>query len=258
MRRTSALNRTTQSTLSVSSTIELVEEEASDPDLAKVWVIIPAYNESEAINEVLAPLENSGYNIVLVDDGSLLPLHLVVRSARLHICRHLTNLGQGAALQTGIDYALSCGGKYFITFDADGQHNPGEISKLLQPLLLNEADVVLGSRFLEGGGVWNIPFSKRIVLKLAVLFSRATTGLALTDTHNGFRALNLTAAKQIRISQNRMAHASQILQEIAANKLRYREAPVTIRYTDYSMRKGQKISNAFNILWDSLMEVLTR
>jgi len=87
-------------------------------------------------------------------------------------------------------------------------------------------------------------------LKLATVFTRLTTGLKISDTHNGLRAFKAEALRKFNITQNAMAHASEILSEIARNKLTYREVPVTIRYTEYSKSKGQSVSNAINILFE--------
>ncbi len=219
-----------------------------------IWIVIPAYNEDAVIAEVVTPLEFAGYSVVLVDDGSKEPLVRYLTSHRVHVCRHMMNLGQGAALQTGIYYALARGAEYVVMFDADGQHDYLNIPDLLKPLMAGEADVALGTRFAAGGEALNIPKLKERILRLAVLFTRVTTGLNVTDTHNGFRAFSAAAAKRIRITQNGMAHATQILLEIKHLKLRFVEVPVKIRYTEYSVRKGQRISNMFNILWESAME----
>ena len=213
--------------------------------------MIPAYNEEGELARVLDSLEPGGYSIVVVDDGSLRKVRDLLDGRRVHVCRHLINLGQGAALQTGIDYALLQGADYLVTFDADGQHRAEDIPRLIKPIASGRYDIALGSRFVQGGTVENIPRSKLITLRLAVLFTRLLVGLPLTDTHNGLRTLTSEAARRIRITQNRMSHATQILQEIASLRLRYVEVPITIRYTDYSIRKGQSISNAFNIMWES-------
>jgi glycosyltransferase involved in cell wall biosynthesis len=225
---------------------------------ARVWVVIPAYNENEAIRAVVQDLLDRGHEVVVVDDGSRTPLLPVLQGLAVHALRHAINLGQGAALQTGISYALQRGAELIVTFDADGQHQSADIPALVAPIVAGEVDVVLGSRFREGGRAVHITRTKRLVLKLAVAFTRATTGLAVTDTHNGLRALSRSAAERLQITQNGMAHASQILQEIANLKLAFREVPVTIVYTEYSVRKGQRLSNAFNILWDSFAEFFYR
>ena len=170
--------------------------------------------------------------------------------------RHPINLGQGAALQTGIRYALSAGAEYVVTFDADGQHRVEDIASLLDIRSRTNAEVVLGSRFL--GHAENIPPRRRMVLKAAVVFTRLTSGVKLTDTHNGLRLLTRSAAQQIRITQNRMAHASQIVEQIHKLGLTVAEAPVSIVYTEYSLRKGQKLGNAFNVLSELLVGWLNK
>jgi glycosyltransferase involved in cell wall biosynthesis len=226
----------------------------TEPNPSDIWILIPAYNEDGAIVQVLKGLEAYGYSVVVVDDGSRTPIQELLGDGRAHVCRHVVNLGQGAALQTGIEFALQRAGKYLVMFDADGQHQASEISRMLKPLLSGESEIVLGSRFMKEGRVENIPLKKYVTLKLAVMFTRLTTGLSLTDTHNGFRAMTAEAARKLDITQNRMSHASQILRTIAERKMRYTEVPVTIKYTEYSMRKGQRISNALNILWESFAE----
>jgi glycosyltransferase involved in cell wall biosynthesis len=225
---------------------------------ASLWVVMPAYNEGEAIRPVVDGLLARGHQVVVVDDGSRVPLLEVLHGTSVHLLRHVINLGQGAALQTGIRYALAHGAGIIVTFDADGQHQSTDIDALTEPIRAGRAEVALGSRFLKGGHAVRISRSKHLVLKLAVLFTRWTTGLALTDTHNGLRALSRRAAQTLHITQNGMAHASQILQQIAAHRLAYVEVPVTVVYSEYSVRKGQRMTNAFNILWDSFAELFNR
>lgn len=162
--------------------------------------------------------------------------------------RHLFNLGQGAALGTGIRYALLQKAKFIVTFDADGQHRSEDIEVLLRTAISQKADVVLGSRFL--GRAANMPASRRWLLKTATAYTRLTTGLGLTDAHNGLRLFTRAAAEQLRIRQNRMAHASEMLEWLGSSNLKIVEAPVNIVYTDYSLGKGQSLFSSFNILWD--------
>lgn len=225
---------------------------------ARVWIVIPAYNESERIGAVVDELLALGHPVVVVDDGSRVPAIDALRDRSVHLLRHAINLGQGAALQTGISYALGRGAEVIVTFDADGQHQSADLHRLTEPVLTGKADVALGSRFLAGGKAVHISCTKRLVLKLAVAFTRLTTALPVTDTHNGLRALSQRAASELTITQNGMAHASQILHEIASKKLSFVEVPVTIVYTAYSVQKGQRISNAFNVLWESFAEFFYR
>jgi glycosyltransferase involved in cell wall biosynthesis len=222
--------------------------------LEGVWVVVPAYNEGGAISDTLASMASLRFRIVVVDDGSADDTAQRAHHAGATVLRHSCNLGQGAALQTGISYALrQPDTAYVVTFDADGQHDAADIPRLLAPLVSGECDVALASRFAPGSVALDIPGEKKLLLRLAIALARATTGLALTDTHNGLRAFTAAAARQLSISQNRMAHASEILSQIATRRLRYREVPATVRYTAYSRSKGQPLSNGLNILWEILM-----
>ena len=230
----------------------------SSDTLKHVWVVVPVYNENTIVRKVVSGLVREGYHVVVVDDCSDEPVEAVLAGLPVVLCRHILNLGQGAALQTGINCALQHGAQYIVTFDSDDQHRVEDIPPLLDPVISGKVDVALGSRFLVRDNDSNMPFVRSIALRCATLLTRATTGLQLTDTHNGLRALSRSAALEICITQNRMAHASQILSEISRLNLRYTEVPVRVFYTQYSLAKGQKLSNAFNILWDFFVEVLRR
>jgi polyprenyl-phospho-N-acetylgalactosaminyl synthase len=211
-------------------------------------VIVPAFNEAQAIARVLADLRDIGHQIVVVDDGSTDATADLAMQADATVVRHPINLGQGAALQTGITFALREGADFVVTFDADGQHRADEIATLLDALVVRGADFALGSRFL--GRATNMPMSRRVLLRAAIWFTRVTTGLAITDAHNGLRAMTRRGAQTISLRQNRMAHASEILDQIAASGLNYVEVPITIEYSAYSLRKGQRSREALDILFD--------
>lgn len=211
------------------------------------WLVVPLYNEATVVREVVHAARKTFPNIVCIDDGSRDDSVTEALAGGATVVSHPINLGQGAALQTGIDFALAQpGAEYFVTFDSDGQHRTEDAERMVQRLRVEPLDIVVGSRFLDGrtkpGAL------KKLVLRLAVLFERLTTGVKLTDAHNGLRALNRTAAIAIRIRQNRMAHASEIVSQIGRRKLRYAEEPVHIIYTDYSRSKGQSLWNSVNIL----------
>jgi polyprenyl-phospho-N-acetylgalactosaminyl synthase len=216
-----------------------------------IWVIIPAYNEGQVLAETIRELleYNYSYHIVVIDDGSTDNTALTARKFPVHLLIHPINLGQGAALATGIEYALGKEADIIVTYDADGQMWPNDIESLVDVILNDSIDVALGSRFLKPQQE-QIPLIKKFTLKLATFFTRITTGLKITDTHNGIRAFKSDALRKFVIRQNRMAHASEILSFIALHKMNYLEVPVTIRYTEYSKRKGQPVSNAINILFE--------
>ena len=219
--------------------------------IMKTVAIIPAYFEEDrivgAVNDAAAFVDA----VVVVDDCSLDRTLERAKSTSAYVLHHFVNCGQGAALQTGMDYALcALQADVIVHFDADGQMQGKDIPAMLAPILHQEVDVTLGSRFL--GQVDNIPLTRRLVLKAAIVFTWFTSAIKLSDTHNGFRALSRRAAEAIRLRQNRMAHASEILDLIASKRLSYREVPVTIRYTEATLNKptGQKTSALFHIAYD--------
>jgi len=226
------------------------------PDPSSVYFVIAAYNEGPAVEEVVHTCLAHYPHVVVVDDGSRDETLDVAVAAGAIGLKHVTNLGQGAALQTGIDYALKAGASHIVTFDADGQHRIEDVAPMLEALVSQHAEICLGSRFL--GEAVGMSSMRRIVLKAAILFTWVTAGLKLTDAHNGLRVMTAKAARTIRIRQNRMAHASEIIEEISRHKISYIEHPVTIVYTEYSRAKGQRISNMINIVVELFMERLSR
>lgn len=215
----------------------------------KIVAVIPAYNEASRIESSVKDAAAHVDAVVVVDDCSHDQTNEVAQSAGAYVLRHIINRGQGAALQTGTDFALqNLQADVIVHFDADGQMQGSDISLLVAPIANGEVDVTLGSRFL--GKAENMPLTRRILLKAAIVFTMLTSGLWLSDTHNGFRALSVKAARSIRLYQDRFAHASEILDQIGDKKLSYREIPVTIHYTEASLAKGQKTSAMFRIATD--------
>ena len=211
-----------------------------------VWIVVAAFGEGPRLRGALEPLCASWPQVVVVDDGSSDETFAEAVKLPVWVLRHPVNCGQGAALQTGIDFALSKGAEVVVTFDADGQHDPADVEQLVEPVRAGRVQVALGSRFL--GATVDMPRSRRLILKLGVLFTRVFSRIAVSDTHNGLRALSREAATKIRIQQDRMAHASDILDQIHVHRLAYCEVPVTIRYTTDSLEKGQGNWNAFRIV----------
>ncbi|QDY90642.1 glycosyltransferase family 2 protein [Arthrobacter sp. UKPF54-2] len=207
------------------------------------------YNEASVVGGVVEDLRKEFPNVVCVDDGSSDGSQDVAKAAGAVVVQHPVNLGQGAALQTGFDYALQdpeldC----IVTFDADGQHRVEDAKAMVERIRSGEADIVLGSRFLDKRT--RLSRAKRVVLKTAAIQSRLATGMDLTDAHNGLRAVSPSVASRIHLTQNRMAHASELVHQLAKIKPRYVEHPVEIIYTDYSKAKGQSLLNAVNIVFE--------
>jgi len=225
---------------------------------ASIFVIIPAYNEAAILRETVTPLVKAGYTVVVVDDGSIDQPAAALAGLPITLLHHSVNLGQGAALETGMEYARRHNAEAAVHFDADGQHSPEQIPDFIAPIARCEADVVLGSRFLRPEDAAQTPAFRRLVLRIGIIVSGVFTGLWLTDTHNGFRALSRKALEEIRLRENGYAHATEILETIRRKKLRYIEAPTAIRYSAYSRSKGQSFWNSFNIVIDLVMERLFR
>jgi len=220
----------------------------------KTLVIVPAYQAAKTIAAVIASLRPLSFvsEIVVVDDGSDDGTEAVARATGVTVLRHAVNRDQGAALETGHQYALQIGADIVVDFDADGQHRAEDIAVLLEYLWNDKVDIVLGSRFL--GATENLPWSKKwLILKPGIALNNFLTGLKLTDAHNGFRAFNRVALEKIRITQDRKAHATEIPYLVKKHNLRYMEAPVTIIYNSY----GQNMAGGFKIIkelfWDKFL-----
>lgn len=219
-------------------------------------IIIPVYNEGQVIRGVIESVLKQYKYVVCINDGSKDNTLSEIQATSAYCIDHPINMGQGAALQTGIEFARGLPVKYFCTFDADGQHRLEDVAAMLREIKKTKCDIMLGSRF-KGKAV-NISGSKKIILKLAVWFTNATTGLKLTDTHNGLRVFNRKVAEEMQITLPDMTHASEILEIVATKKYRYKEMPVTIEYTDYSKGKGQSMINAVNIGFDTLLRRIAK
>lgn len=213
------------------------------------WIVIPLYNEASVIGDVITSLLPHFPHVVCVDDGSTDGSAEVAARKGAHLVKHPVNLGQGAALQTGIEYALahdSC--EYIVTFDADGQHRIEDAIEMLEFARTEDVAIVFGSRFLDDRT--DPGWIKKVVLKTAIRVTNLTTGMKLTDAHNGLRVIRRDAAAKIDLKQDRMAHATEIVLELGRTGLPWREHPVELLYTDYSKSKGQSVLNSVNILVD--------
>ncbi|WP_069388037.1 glycosyltransferase family 2 protein [Cellulosimicrobium cellulans] len=212
-----------------------------------VCVVVPLYNEGSVIADVVGAALKVFPLVVCVDDGSSDDSAQRAREAGATVLRHAVNLGQGAALQTGIEYARCLPGvRYLVTFDADGQHRVDDAAEMVALARENDVAIVFGSRFLDARTRPGL--LKRIVLRTAVWFTNQSTGLRLTDAHNGLRVIRTDAARRIDLHQDRMAHASEIVLQLGRTGLPWREHPVHVLYTEYSKGKGQSLWNSVNIL----------
>ncbi|MDT7734075.1 MAG: polyprenyl-phospho-N-acetylgalactosaminyl synthase [Mycobacterium sp.] len=221
-------------------------------EMRDVWIVVPAFNEAGVIGDVIAELRSVFPNVVCVDDGSADETGDIALRAGAHLVRHPVNLGQGAAIQTGVEYARSRpGAQLFATFDADGQHRVTDVLAMIDRLTAEAADIVIGTRF--GLGVSRPPLLKRVVLQTAAWLSPRGRRLGLTDTNNGLRVFNKTVADRLDITMNGMSHAGEFIMLIDENNWRVVEQPVEVLYTEYSSAKGQPLLNGVNIIVDGFL-----
>lgn len=224
---------------------------APRPDDA--WLVIPLYNEASVVEEVVRTARETFPHVVCVDDASRDGSAERAESAGAIVVRHPFNLGQGAALQTGMRYVLEAtDAEYLVTFDADGQHQPQDAAAMVARAREEGLAIVFGSRFLDDRTRPGL--LKKIVLKAAVWLTNQQTGMRLTDAHNGLRVIRRDAAASLDLRQNRMAHATEIVLQLGRSGLPWAEHPVHVLYTDYSRRKGQSLINSVNILVDTLLK----
>jgi polyprenyl-phospho-N-acetylgalactosaminyl synthase len=218
-----------------------------------VWIVIPAFNEASVIGDVIADVRSVFSHVVCVDDGSRDDTGAIALRAGAHVVRHPVNLGQGAAIQTGVEFARAQPGAWvFATFDADGQHRVKDIVRMVDRLTTGDVDIIIGTRFGEQG-VSQAPALKRLVLRTAAIASPRNRRLGLTDAHNGLRVFNKTVADRLNLTMSGMSHATEFIALIAENRWRVAEEPVEILYTDYSKSKGQPLLNGVNILFDGFL-----
>jgi glycosyltransferase involved in cell wall biosynthesis len=227
---------------------------AIDTRYHDVWIIVPAFNEAGVIGDVIADVRSVFAHVVCVDDGSRDDTGAVALAAGAHLVRHPVNLGQGAAIQTGVEYARrQPGAAVFATFDADGQHRVKDVIRMIDRLATGDVDLVIGTRFADAGVVSRTPLLKRIVLRSAAWLSPRSRRLGLTDAHNGLRVFNKTVADTLNITMSGMSHASEFIALAYEKHWRVAEEPVEILYTEYSKSKGQPLLNGVNIIFDGLL-----
>lgn len=220
-------------------------------------IVIAAYNEEQRLSAVLRDVKREGWPwIVVVDDGSRDKTAAVAKAAGADIVLQRQNKGQGAALRAGIQHALKRGAERVVTYDADGQFLAREIKSIVAPVARGEVDIVFGSRFI--GRTFNMTWRKRVMLKCAILFTRVLSGLRVTDTHNGFRCFSRKAAQTIHITQNRMEHASEIIDEVARLHLSWKEVPVTIIYHEEGQHPFRAIGMGLRLVQWKLRRIARR
>jgi len=223
----------------------------------KIFIVIPAFNEESVIQDVIREIQNAGYeDIIIVDDGS----NDKTREKSKEILgvtalRHKINRGKGAATKTGIEAAKLLGADIIVTMDGDGQHDPQDIKNLIEPILKNDCDVVLGTRLKDTQGM---PWHKIAANHVGNFFTWILFGLWVTDSQSGFRAYSRHAAEVINTKGDRYEYESEVIREIYNYKLKFKEVPITVRYTAYSMGKIHKqgLMNGIKTLYKMVFKLI--
>lgn len=221
-----------------------------------IVVVIPAYNESKVIGAVVAGLPRKLKGVtkvtpVVVDDNSRDNTAEEARANGAICVQHKMNLGAGGATITGFEAAKRLKADIVVTFDGDGQHDPGDMQRLIAPIVGGEADVVLGSRMV--GKTKGMPFYKIIGNNLLNIVTFVFFGIWVSDSQSGYKAFSRAALDKIELATSGYEFCSEIIGQIKIKRLRYREVPISTIYTEYSRSKGQLALNAVNIVLGLLL-----
>ncbi len=203
--------------------------------------IIPAFNEATTIRSVIRSVRPFVNQMIVIDDGSSDETASIARDEGVVLVRHVLNCGLGAALSTGLAMARSLGADAAVTIDADGQLFAEDIEIVLKPLHDDQADVVIGSRFLSNNNT--IPIIRRLYNRIGNGITWALFGVWTSDSQSGIRAFNRTALELISIRCSRMEVSSEFFDEIKKKNMRWHEVPIRVQYTTYSLSKGQNFSH---------------
>lgn len=217
-----------------------------------ITAILPAFNEEVSVGSVVLHARQHADRVIVIDDGSTDRTAEMAELAGAEVVRHPSNKGKGAALKTGFEAALKNGAKVIVTMDSDGQHDPEEIPKLAAPILAGEADVVNGSRYMNGNRK-STPFYRRIGQNVLDSATNLNSGLHITDTQSGFRAFGVRTLPSFRFGQNGMAIESEMLMDAANAGFMIKEVEIGVRYdvdcsTENPVNHGLKV--LLNVLYD--------
>ena len=196
--------------------------------ILKVIVGIPAYNEEANIAKIIVQLQKITDSILVCDDGSSDLTGEIAEKMGAQVIKHAKNLGYGAAIGSLFNKAHEIGADVLVTFDADGQHRVDDINSVLEPILKNQADIIIGSRFLNN--IDNVPKYRKLGIKVITELTNATIGNNITDAQSGFRAYGKNVLQNLRPSEYGMGVSTEILIKAAKNKFRIKEVPITILY----------------------------
>ena len=216
-----------------------------------IYVVVPAFNEQKVIKDIINSLLKKFSNVIVVNDGSNDRTLEIINDLDIKVLSHEINLGVGAAVQTGFDYVSKIpNAKAVITFDADGQHLVDDAVAMAKEILICDEGIIFGTRFPKHSK--NIPKVKRFALKLIAKITDLVTGVTLTDAHNGLKAYKISTIKELELQFSSYSYESELITQVAKKKIDYKEMSTDIKYTSYSIKKGQKLLNGLLIIEDLL------
>ncbi len=225
----------------------MFSEEINNSKFEQIWILIPCFNESRVITQTITELSKYFENILVVDDGSTDNTSNLLKSLNVTVLQHPINLGQGAAVSSGFEFISTIdNSKAVITFDADGQHSVNDALAFANEIISSSEEIIFGSRFIHHEK--NIPFTKRLVLKMVTKISNFILKMNLSDTHNGLKAFKIDVLDKIKLKTSNYAFESELLAIVSKLGISYRELPSDIIYTEYSKTKGQSLRNGMRIL----------
>ena len=221
----------------------------------KSIVIIPAFNEEKAIKSIIEKSFKYVDDVLVIDDGSSDNTHSIVKNTNALLIKHDTNLGKGVSLKDAFSEVSNY--DVVVTIDGDGQHNPSEIPSLIKPILDGEADLVNGSRYLDGFDD-DTPAYRRIGQRVLDIATNITSGTNVTDSQSGFRAFRGNTLKCYRFRDTGFGIESEMLADASENNLKIVEVPITVRYdVENSSTKGP-VSHGVGVLFKIIKDKIIR
>ncbi|BDZ71513.1 glycosyltransferase family 2 protein [Methanobacterium petrolearium] len=215
----------------------------------KIFIVMPAFNESKTIENVMEELLLQGLQLVVVDDGSHDKTPFLVERVQkkypeqVRLYRHPINRGLGAAIRTGVEACILEDPHVIVTFDADGQHHVDDLLPVIKPVIEDDADVVIGIRDFHV-----MPFRKKFGNVVMNIITSIFYRISVNDSQSGLRALSLDAAKNIELHSRDYGVSSELIGEVKRKQLKLVEVPIETIYTDYSLSKGTDTRIGLKIL----------
>ena len=214
----------------------------------RIFAGLPVYNEEETIGTVITNVKEHVDQVICVDDGSSDSSARIAESCGAVVHRHRVNRGYGGALKSLFAKAREMDADCLVVLDSDGQHNSDDIPKMLEPILSGEADFVIGSRFIDGGGSEDMPAYRRLGIKVITAASNLSSDLAIQDTQSGFRAFSKKALDRLRFDSEGMELSLEMLEDAHEKKLKIKEVPTVIRYDVPKGSNFTALSHGFTVL----------